>query len=236
VGAVASPLLANVYLHYVFDLWAHQWRRRHARGQVVIVRFADDFVVGFEHRDDAERFWADLRERLAQFSLELNAEKTRLIEFGRFAAGKRKARGLGKPETFQFLGFTHVCAKTRKGRFKLKRTTDSKRVRAKLRANRLEMRRRMHQPIPEQGRWLASVLRGHYRYYAVPDNSETLSVFHRQITRNWLWTLRRRSQRTTVNWERMLRLADRWLPRPQVLHPWPEQRFAAITQGRSPVR
>jgi RNA-directed DNA polymerase len=235
-GASASPLLANVYLHYVFDLWAHQWRRRHARGQVVIVRFADDFVVGFEHRDDAERFWADLRERLAQFSLELNAEKTRLIEFGRFAAGKRKARGLGKPETFQFLGFTHVCAKTRKGRFKLKRITDSKRVRAKLRANRLEMRRRMHQPIPEQGRWLASVLRGHYRYYAVPDNSETLSVFHRQITRNWLWTLRRRSQRTTVNWERMLRLADRWLPRPQVLHPWPEQRFAAITQGRSPVR
>jgi RNA-directed DNA polymerase len=160
-GASASPLLANVYLHYVFDLWAHQWRTRRARGDVVIVRFADDFVVGFEHRDDAERFWADLRERLARFSLELNAEKTRLIEFGRFAAANREARGLGKPETFQFLGFTHVCAKTRKGRFKLKRITDSKRVRAKLRANRLEMRRRMHQPIPEQGRWLASVLRGH---------------------------------------------------------------------------
>jgi group II intron reverse transcriptase/maturase len=235
-GASASPLLANVYLHYVFDLWAHQWRTRHARGDVVIVRFADDFVVGFEHRDDAERFWADLRERLAQFSLELNAEKTRLIEFGRFAARDRKARGLGRPETFRFLGFTHVCAKTRKGRFKLKRITDSKRVRAKLRANRLEMRRRMHQPIPEQGSWLASVLRGHYQYYAVPDNSNALSVFHRQITRNWMWTLRRRSQRTTVNWERMARLADRWLPQPKILHPWPEQRFAARTQGRSPVR
>jgi group II intron reverse transcriptase/maturase len=150
-GASASPLLANVYLHYVFDLWAHQWRTRRARGDVVIVRFADDFVVGFEHRDDAERFWVDLRERLAQFSLELNAEKTRLIEFGRFAAGSRKARGLGKPETFQFLGFTHACAKTRKsGRFKLERITDSKRVRAKLRAKRLDMRRRMHQPSPNK--------------------------------------------------------------------------------------
>jgi RNA-directed DNA polymerase len=235
-GASASPLFANVYLHYVFDLWAHQWRTRHAHGDVVIVRFADDFVVGFEYRNDAERFWADLRERLAQFCLELNAEKTRLIEFGRFAARDRRARGLGRPETFQFLGFTHVCAKTRKGRFKLKRITDSRRVRAKLRANRLEMRRRMHQPIPEQGRWLASVLRGHYRYYAVPDNSGALSVFHRQITRNWMRTLRRRSQRTTVTWERMARLANRWLPPPQILHPWPEQRFAVITQGRSPVR
>ena len=236
-GASASPLLANIYLHYVFDLWAHQWRTRRARGEVVIVRFADDFVVGFEHRDDAERFRVDLRERLAQFSLELNAEKTRLIEFGRFAAGSRKARGLGKPETFQFLGFTHVCAKTRKsGRFKLKRITDSKRVRAKLRANRLEMRRRMHQPIPEQGRWLASVLRGHYQYYAVPDNSAALSAFRKRLIRHWLWSLRRRSQRGTMTWERMWRLADQWLPQPQILHPWPEQRFAAITQGRSPVR
>jgi RNA-directed DNA polymerase len=236
-GASASPLLANIYLHYVFDLWAHQWRTRRARGDVVIVRFADDFVVGFEHREDAERFWVDLRERLAQFSLELNAEKTRLIEFGRFAARNREARGLGKPETFQFLGFTHVCGKARKSeRFKLKRITDSKRVRAKLRAKRLEMRRRMHQPIPEQGRWLASVLRGHYQYYAVPDNSKALSAFRHQIIRHWLWTLRRRSQRTTVSWERMWRLADRWLPQPQILHPWPEQRFAAITQGKSPVR
>jgi hypothetical protein len=236
-GASASPLLANVYLHYVFDLWAHQWRTRHARGDVVIVRFADDFVVGFEHRDDAERFWADLCERLAQFNLELNAGKTRLIEFGRFAARNREARGLGKPETFQFLGFTHVCGKARKsGRFKLKRITDSKRVRAKLRAKRLEMRRRMHQPIPEQGRWLASVLRGHYQYYAVPDNGKALSAFRHQIIRHWRWTLRRRSQRTGVSWERMWRLADRWLPQPQIVHPWPEQRFSVITQGRSPVR
>jgi RNA-directed DNA polymerase len=236
-GASASPLLANVYLHYVFDLWAHQWRTRHAHGDVVIVRFADDFVVGFEHRQDAERFWADLRERLAQFNLELNAEKTRLIEFGRFAAANRKARRLGKPETFQFLGFTHICGKARKtGRFKLKRATDSKRVRAKLRANRLEMRRRMHQPIPEQGRWLASVLRGHYQYYGVPDNGKALSAFRYQIFRNWRWTLRRRSQRARMSWERIWRLAGRWLPPPQILHPWPEQRFAAITQGRSPVR
>ena len=202
----------------------------------MIVRFADDFVVGFEYREDAERFWADLRERLAQFHLELNAEKTRLIEFGRFAARDRQARGLGKPETFQFLGFTHACGKTRSGRFKLKRITDSKRVPAKLRANRLEMRRRMHQPIPEQGRWLASVLRGHYQYYAVPDNSEALDAFRRQIIRNWLRTLRRRSQRDRLTWTRMWLLADRWLPKPKILHPWPEQRFAAITQGRSPVR
>jgi hypothetical protein len=202
----------------------------------VIVRFADDCVVGFEHRQDAERFWADLRERLAQFKLELNAEKTRLIEFGRFAARDRQKRGLGKPETFQFLGFTHICAKTRKGRFKLKRTTDAKRVRAKLKALRVEMRRRMHQPIPEQGRWLASVLRGHYRYYAVPDNGKALTAFRLTITRHWLWALRRRSQRTGMNWERMSGLAALWLPQPQILHPWPDARFAARTQGRSPVR
>jgi RNA-directed DNA polymerase len=198
---------------------------------------ATHLVVGFEHRDDAERFWGDLRERLARFDLELNAEKTRLIEFGRFAAANRKARGLGKPETFRFLGFTHICAKARKtGRFKLKRITDSKRMRAKLRANRLEMRRRMHQPIPEQGRWLASVLRGHCQYYAVPDNAKALSAFRYQIARNWHWTLRRRSQRDRLTWERTWRLAGRWLPPPQILHPWPEQRFAATTQGRSPVR
>ena len=235
-GASVSPLLGNVYLHYVFDLWAHQWRTRHARGDMVIVRFADDAVVGFEHRDDAERFWADLRDRLAKFSLELNAEKTRLIEFGRYAAERRKARGLGKPETFRFLGFTHACGKTRKGRFKLKRVTDSKRMRAKLNALKGKIERRMHLPIPEQGRWLASVLRGHYNYYAVPDNSEALRAFRRQAVWHWLRALRRRSQRTRLTWERMSRLADRWLPLPRVLHPWPEQRFAAITQGRSPVR
>jgi RNA-directed DNA polymerase len=236
-GASVSPLLANVYAHYVFDLWAHQWRTRHARGDVVIVRFADDAVVGFEYREDAERFWAELRDRLAKFGLELNAEKTRLIEFGRFAAQNRAARGLGKPETFRFLGFTHVCAKTRRsGRFKLKRITDSKRVPAKLRALKGEMAKRRHLPIPEQGRWLASVLRGHYNYYAVPDNGEALNAFRTQLIRHWLKALRRRSQRNKMTWERMWRLADRWLPQPRILHPWPEQRFAAITRGRSPVR
>jgi group II intron reverse transcriptase/maturase len=236
-GASASPLLANVYAHYVLDLWVHQWRQRHAHGDVIIVRWADDFVVGFEHREDAERFWAELRDRLANFGLELHAEKTRLIEFGRNAARDRKARGLGKPETFQFLGFTHACDKTRKtGRFKLRRITDSKRMRAKLLAVKREMARRMHLPIPEQGVWLASVLRGHYGYYAVPDNIEALRAFRQGIIRHWLRTLRRRSQRHRMSWQRMDLLAGRWLPLPQILHPWPEQRFAAITQGRSPVR
>jgi RNA-directed DNA polymerase len=235
-GASASPLLANVYLHYVFDLWAHQWRTRHARGDVVIVRFCDDFVVGFEHRDDAERFWADLRERLAGFGLELNAEKTRLIRFGRFAVQQRKERGLGKPETFTFLGFTHICGKTQKGRFKLKRITDKNRMRTKLRAVKAELLRRRHLPIPEQGRWLASVLRGHCNYYAVPDNSAALNAFRYQIIGHWLMALRRRSQRTRLTWERMYRLADRWLPRVRILHPWPNARFDATTQGRSPVR
>jgi RNA-directed DNA polymerase len=235
-GASASPLLANVYLHYVFDLWAHQWRTRHARGDVVIVRFCDDFVVGFERRDDAERFWADLRERLAEYSLELNAEKTRLIRFGRFAVQQRKERGLGKPETFTFLGFTHICGKTQKGRFKLKRITDKKRMRTKLRAVKTELLRRRHLPIPEQGRWLASVLRGHCNYYAVPDNSAALNAFRYQIIGHWLMALRRRSQRTRLTWERMYRLADRWLPRVRILHPWPNARFDATTQGRSPVR
>jgi RNA-directed DNA polymerase len=235
-GASASPLLANIYAHYVFDPWAHQWRRRHAHGDVVIVRFADDAVVAFEHREDAERFWADLRDRLARFGLELNAEKSRLIEFGRFAARDRKARGLGKPETFQFLGFTHVCAKTRKRRFKLRRITDRKRVRAKLRALKGEMRRRMHLPIPEQGRRLASVLRGHHNYYAVPDNAEALQAFRYHLSWHWYNALRRRSQKTRLTWERMYRLSDRWLPTPRILHPWPDDRFAANTQGRSPVR
>ena len=235
-GASASPLLANVYLHYVFDLWAHQWRTRHAHGDVVIVRFADDFVVGFEHRDDAERFWADLRDRLAQFSLELNAEKTRLIQFGRFAAMNRAERGLGKPETFQFLGFTHICATTKNGRFKLKRITDSKRMRAKLSKVKTELMRRRHLPIPEQGRWLASVLRGHCNYYAVPDNGKAITAFRYRVTQLWLRALRRRSQRHRMTWKRIGRLADRWLPPARILHPWPTVRFDAITQGRSPVR
>jgi RNA-directed DNA polymerase len=235
-GASVSPLLANVYAHYVFDLWAHQWRRRHARGQMVIVRFADDAVAGFEYREDAERFHADLRRRLAKFNLDLAAEKTRLIEFGRFAARDRQARGLGKPETFRFLGFTHICGKARSGRFQLKRITDSKRIPAKLAALRGKIERRQHLPVDEQGRWLASALQGHYQYYAVPDNIGALHAFREQAIRYWFVALRRRSQRTTVTWERMSRLADRWLPQPEILHPWPEQRFHARTRGRSPVR
>jgi RNA-directed DNA polymerase len=235
-GASVSPLLANVYLHYVLDLWVHQWRARHARGDVLIVRFADDFVVGFEHRDEAERFWADLRDRLAKFNLELNAEKTRLIEFGRFAARKRKARGLGKPETFRFLGFTHICGSTRSGHFKPLRITDSKRMRAKLHVIEGKLARRRHLPVPEQGRWLASVLRGHANYYGVPGNQRALYAFRSEAVRLWFMALRRRSQRTTVTWERMRRLRARWLPFLTITQPWPDARFDARTQGKSPVR
>lgn len=235
-GATISPLLANVYLHYVFDLWVHQWRRRHARGDVIVTRYADDFVVGFEHQGDAERFLTELRDRFAQFNLELHADKTRLIEFGRHAAQRRRARGEGKPETFDFLGFTHICAKTRKGRFKLKRITSSKRSRAKLAELKIELRHRRHHPIPDQGRWLASVLRGHFAYYAVPDNSDALKAFRHQAIRRWKRALERRSQHQTVTWERMDRLATRWLPTVRIQHAWPDTRFDARTQGRSPVR
>ncbi len=235
-GTSISPLLANVYFHYALDLWVHQWRKRSARGEVYVVRFCDDFVVGFQHRDDAERFRTALGERLAEFALELNADKTRLIEFGRFAARNREARGEGKPETFSFLGFTHICAKTRRGRFKLKRVTEKKRMRVKLHEVKAELRRRMHLPIPDQGRWLRSVLQGHFNYYAVPDNSEALSAFRYEVTRLWLHSLRRRSQRTRVTWERMNRYVSRWLPPARILHPWPGVRFAANTRGRSPVR
>jgi group II intron reverse transcriptase/maturase len=235
-GASASPLLANVYLHYVFDLWADRWRRREARGDVIIVRFADDYIVGFEHHRDAQRFLADLRGRLARFALELHPEKTRLIEFGRFAAERRRARGQGKPETFQFLGFTHICAKERSGRFTLKRITDSKRMRAKLRQVKDELARRRHQPIPEQGRWLASVVRGHLAYHAVPGNSVAVRAFRTQATRHWCAELRRRGQRHRLDWKRMNRLATRWLPPARITHPFPGARFDARTQGRSPVR
>lgn len=235
-GASVSPLLANIYLHYVLDLWAHQWRRRNARGDVVIVRFCDDFVVGFQYRDDAERFWADLLDRFAEFSLELNAEKTRLIQFGRFAASDRKRRGLGKPETFTFLGFTHICATIKKGRFKLRRVTDKKRMRAKLSQLKAELMRRRHLPIPDQGRWLASVLRGHFNYYGVPDNGKAINTFRFRVIHLWLKALRRRSQKHRMTWERIGRIADRWLPPAHILHPWPTVRFDANTQGRSPVR
>jgi RNA-directed DNA polymerase len=235
-GASVSPLLANVYLHYVFDLWADRWRRRNARGEVILVRFADDYIAGFQHRGDAERFLQDLRGRLAEFSLELAAEKTRLIEFGRFAARDRRSRSLGRPETFCFLGFMHICAKDRRGRFMLKRITIKKRMSAKLREVKDELKRRRHQPIPEQGRWLGSVVRGHFAYYAVPGNGHALFAFRGQVARHWRRALRHRSQRTRLDWERMDRLATRWLPPARIQHPWPEKRFDARTQGRSPVR
>jgi group II intron reverse transcriptase/maturase len=235
-GASVSPLLANVYLHYVFDLWADQWRRRHARGDVILSRYADDYVAGFEHRDDAERFLTDLHDRFAQFGLELHPEKTRLIEFGRFAARDRERRGDRKPETFEFLGLTHICAKDRHGRFKLKRVTSKKKMRAKLKSVKTEMRRRMHHPIPAQGHWLARVLKGHYRYYGVPDNSEALRGFRERIIRHWRQALKRRSQKGRMTWDRIRGLAARWLPQPRILHPWPSVRFDARTQGRSPVR
>jgi RNA-directed DNA polymerase len=235
-GASASPLLANVYLHYVFDLWAQWWRSRYAHGDVIIVRFADDFIVGFEHEEDARRFLADLRERFAKFGLELHPGKTRLIEFGRHAAVRRAARGLGRPETFDFLGFTHLCGKSKKGRFWLRRITISKRMRVKLGEINDQLKRRRHQSIPEQGQWLASVVRGHRAYYAVPGNTDAVGAFRTQVTRNWYKALRRRSQRKRLNWTRMDRIATRWLPPARVMHPFPELRFDVRTRGRSPVR
>jgi RNA-directed DNA polymerase len=235
-GASASPLLANVYLHYVLDLWVEWWRRHRARGDVIIVRFADDFICGFQHQRDARRFLADLRQRMARFGLELHPDKTRLVEFGRFAAANRAARGLGKPETFGFLGFTHICGKTRGGWFQVKRVTIAKRVRAALQVVKGQLRSRMHLPIPEQGRWLASVVRGHMAYYAVPGNVQAVAAFRDEVTRHWFKALRRRSQRSTVNWARMSRIEARWLPRARVMHPYPNVRFDARTRGRSPVR
>jgi len=226
-GASVSPLLANVYLHYVLDLWADWWRRRHAHGDVIIVRWADDFIVGFEHREDAERFLAGLRERFAKFGLELHPDKTKLIEFGRLADRNRAARGEGKPETFSFLGFTHICARSKNGRFWVRRITVSKRMRAKLKEVSLQLRRRRYLPIPEQGRWLASVARGHMAYYAVPGNASAVSAFRTQLTRRWHKALQRRSQKTRINWTRMNRIATRWLPPARVMHPFPEARFAA---------
>jgi RNA-directed DNA polymerase len=193
-------------------------------------------VAGFEHREDAERFLADLRDRFAEFGLELHPDKTRLIEFGRFAAERRERHGLRKPETFDFLGFTHICATNRRGGFKLKRVTSKKKMQAKLKSVKTEMRRRMHHPIPEQGHWLAGVLQGHYNYYAVPDNSEAMRGFRRRVIWHWRAALARRSQKGQITWQRIDRLAARWLPQPRILHPWPAVRFDAKTRGRSPVR
>lgn len=235
-GGSISPLLANVYLHYVFDLWVQQWRRKQARGDVIVVRYADDFVVGFEHRHEAERFLAELVERFARFGLELHPDKTRLIEFGRFADTNRRRRGGGKPETFDFLGFTHSCGKTRRGRFTVLRKTMRKRVAAKLREVKDRLRQRLHDSIPDQGRYLRSVVAGHCRYYGVPFNGPQITAFRHAV--GWLWcrSLRRRSQRHRMPWDRMRRYIDHWLPSARVCHPYPSQRLLVTTRGRSPVR
>jgi group II intron reverse transcriptase/maturase len=225
-GSVASPLLANVYLHYVFDLWAHRWRRREATGDMIVVRYADDIVVGFEHEADARRFLEEMRARLEEFALTLHPEKTRLIEFGRHAAVRRERRGMGKPETFTFLGFTFICGKSRRGRFLLWRKSRRDRLQAKLLAVKEELRRRMHQPIPRQGEWLRQVVTGYFAYHAVPTNIQALKTFRYCIVGLWRRSLLRRGQRDKTTWERMKRIADDHLPRPRIIHPWPEQRFA----------
>src|SRR5437762_9162442 len=225
-GSMISPLLANLYLHYVFDLWTERWRRRDAAGNMIIVRYADDIIVGFEHETDARRFLDEMRKRLQEFALSLHSKKTRLIEFGRFAVESRKRRGLGKPETFTFLGFTFICGKTRRGKFQIKRKSRRDRMQAKLQAIKQELRRSMHQPIPQQGRWLQQVVTGYFNYHAVPTNSSTLTAFLFHVTNLWRRTLRQRSQKDWTTWERIKRLADDWLPKPRILHPWPESRFA----------
>jgi RNA-directed DNA polymerase len=225
-GAVISPLLANVFLHYVFDLWAQQWRRRQAKGVMIVVRYADDIVAGFEHEADATAFWDAMRERFERFALELHGDKTRLLEFGRLAADKRRQAGLGKPETFDFLGFTFICGKSLRGGFLLLRKTRGDRMRARLREIKTQLRERMHQGIPEQGRWLKAVVTGYFAYHAVPTNSRALGAFRHHVTGLWLRALRRRSQRNRLTAERMAQIADAWLPAPRILHPWPSTRFA----------
>ena len=226
-GASASPLLANIFLHYAYDLWADRWRRRHASGEVIIVRYADDQIVGFEHRQDAERFLADLQERLARFGLRLHPEKTRLIEFGKGALAPRRARGLGKPETFDFLGFTHFCGTRRDGTgFVLGRKPVRKRMRARLRAIREMLRRRLHDEVAAAGRWLGRVVRGWFAYFAVPGSMRWLAAFRHWVVQTWLAVLRRRSQKHRMTWGRIAGIANRFLPRARILHPWPEARFA----------
>jgi len=235
-GGSVSPLAAHISLHDVLDLWADRWRRQYARGEVIIVRYADDCIVGFAHRDDAERFWRALRERMGQCNLELHPEKTRLIECGRFAVERRKRRAQGTPETFDFLGLTHIRSKTRNGKFTVRRKTIAQRRRKKLQAVNDTLRRRMHWPIPQQGAWRKSVLLGQDRYDAVPRNGSLLRVFRDTIMRYGCQTLRRRSQRHRMTWPRMDALAEHWLPKPPILHPYPAQRLCVTTRGRSPVR
>ncbi len=231
-----SPLAANISLYYVLDLWAERWRQRNARGAVIIVRYGDDFLVGFEHRDDAEWFWTELRERFQKFNRALHPEKTRLIECGRFAAERRQRRGQGQPETFNFLGLTPICSQTRKGKLTVRRKTIAKRLRTTLQDFKDTLRRRMHWPISQQGAWLRSVLLGQYRYYGVPRHGSLLTMFRETVMRYWCRTLRRRSQRQRLTWPRMYALAEHGLPTPRICHPYPAQRLCVMTRGRSPVR
>ncbi len=235
-GGSISPLLANIYLHYVLDLWADHWRRTRATGDVIIVRYADDFVVGFEHQHEAQQFLAELGERFAKFNLELHPDKTRLIEFGRWASGNRIRRGERKPESFNFLGFTHSCSTDRRGRFIVLRLPMAKRVSGKIKSLSVELRRRMHAGVAETGRWLRQVVQGHYRYYGVPRAIHALEKFRKRVFWQWHRMLNRRSQKGYVRLERMIRLADRWLPRPRICHPYPDARLRVRIQGRSPVR
>jgi group II intron reverse transcriptase/maturase len=225
-GSVISPLLANIYLHYVFDLWAERWRRREATGDMIMVRYADDIVVGFQHESDARRFWDGMRDRLREFSLSLHPDKTRLIEFGRLAAQNCKKSGRSKPETFKFLGFVLICDKSRRGNFLVRRKSRGDRMRAKLREIKEALRRRTNRPIPETGKWLAQVVAGYFAYHAVPTNRLALSAFRYHVLVLWHRQLSRRSQRARVLWARMTKLADDFLPQPRVLHPWPSVRFA----------
>jgi len=227
-GAVTSPLLGNVYLHYVFDLWVQQWRTRQARGDVIVVRYADDFVVGFQHRAEAERFRKELEDRLGKFGLALHPDKTRLIEFGRFAADNRRKRGQGNPATFDFLGFTHACGRKRSGGFTVTRKTIASRLRAKLRELKAILMRWRHAPVLEQAAWLQRVVRGYFNYHAIPGNRYTLDAFRTQVIRHWLRALRRRSQKHRLNWARFAKLVIRWIPRARILHPYPSERFYAI--------
>lgn len=235
-GGSISPLLANIFLHYVLDLWVRQWEGRYSHGDMLVVRFADDFIVGFQHESDARKFLEDLRRRFHDFGLELHPDKTRLIEFGRYAAERRERRGEGKPETFDFLGFTHICGTDRKGRFSLRRTTSRKKFRAKLADLKQEIRRRAFRARRTMGPWLRSVVRGHFNYYGVPLNFEALARFRDEVVKLWLRALRRLSQRHRTTWPRMKQLATRWIPRPRVVHPYPDKRLAVTIRGRSPVR
>ena len=236
-GGSISPLLANIYLHYALDQWVHWWRQHRARGEVIVVRYADDFILGFQYQEDAKAMHAELRERLKKFNLELSEEKTRLIEFGRFAETNRAERGEGKPETFNFLGFVHICGRTREGKFCVLRKTVAKRVRAKLKLLSEQLRRRINHRTAEVGQWLKTVLIGHYRYYGVPRNYRSLHAFRRDVKERWRDVLRRRSdKKNKVTWDRIEQLADRWLPTPRIVHPYPNERFRVRTQGKSPVR